>query len=843
MGLASAVAFLGAFAGLAVVGVNPAGASTVDAVATIVNPDGFATLTSGGSTTQFTLSLPASAACDGDTATGGYHVFSYLVPQGTDPTQESFVNGFPSVDYGLVDANGNYFGKVNTAQTTGQVINIPTNLEFGPLLSKGVTAATLESNDGVWETGVACANSSGTVTDYWNTQVTFTANGGDPNGFVWSDTPGGPPSIPAAPTATAGPSSATVNWTAPAGNGGSAVTGYVLTPYIGASAQTPINLGSVTTDDVTGLTPDTAYTFTVAAINAIGTGVASAASNSITPTTVPDAPAAPTATAGNTQASVSWSAPFDEGSSITGYVITPYVGASAQTPIDVGNVTSYVVTGLTNGTAYTFTVAATNSVGTGDASPASNSVTPVTVPDQPAAPTATAGNASTTVNWSAPSNEGDPITGYVLTPYIGASAQTPISLGNVTSDNVTGLTNGTAYTFTVAATNSVGTGIASNPSNSVTPATVAGAPTIGTATAGNASATVNWTAPSDNGGGTITGYVITPYIGATAQTPVNVGNVTTYNVTGLANGTAYTFTVAATNSAGTGSASSASNSVTPVTVPGAPTIGAATAGNASATVNWTAPSDNGGAPVSGYVITPYIGGTAQTPVNVGTITADTVTGLTNGTAYTFTVAATNTAGTGSASSASNSVTPVTIPSAPTIGTATAGKGTATVKWTVPSSNGGSAITGYVVTPYIGATAKTPVHVGNVTSDAVTGLANGTAYTFTVAATNAAGTGSASSHSKSVTPNGLYVVTKTLPKATKGKKYTAVHLTEKNGVGTETWKATGLPKGLTLTTAGVLSGTVTKTDAAKTYSVTITVTDSSKPKKQTATVKFSLVVAS
>ena len=75
---------------------------------------------------------------------------------------------------------------------------------------------------------------------------------------------------------------------------------------------------------------------------------------------------------------------------------------------------------------------------------------------------------------------------------------------------MTGLTNGTAYTFTVAAINAIGTGAASAQSNAVTPATVPGAPTIGTATRGNASATVTWTAPASNGGAVITGYVVTP---------------------------------------------------------------------------------------------------------------------------------------------------------------------------------------------------------------------------------------------------------------------------------------------------------------------------------------------
>lgn len=92
-----------------------------------------------------------------------------------------------------------------------------------------------------------------------------------------------------------------------------------------------------------------------------------------------------------------------------------------------------------------------------------------------------------------------------------------------------------------------------------------------------------------------------------------------------------------------------------VTVPGAPTNVAATAGDASAQVTWSAPSSNGGASITSYTVTSSPGGlTASTG---GSGRSATVTGLTNGTSYTFTVRATNSAGTGPASSASNSVTP------------------------------------------------------------------------------------------------------------------------------------------------------------------------------------------
>ena len=65
---------------------------------------------------------------------------------------------------------------------------------------------------------------------------------------------------------------------------------------------------------------------------------------------------------------------------------------------------------------------------------------------------------------------------------------------------MTGLTNGTTYTFTVAAINALGTGGPVGVSNAVTPPPVPEAPTIGTATAGNAQATVSWTAPGSDGG-------------------------------------------------------------------------------------------------------------------------------------------------------------------------------------------------------------------------------------------------------------------------------------------------------------------------------------------------------
>jgi uncharacterized protein YkwD len=190
-------------------------------------------------------------------------------------------------------------------------------------------------------------------------------------------------------------------------------------------------------------------------------------------------------------------------------------------------------------------------------------------------------------------------------------------------------------------------------------ATVPGAPTGVTATAGNAQANVSWTAPAANGGSAITGYRVTPYIGATAQTVrVFSGTATTHAVTGLTNGTAYTFKVQAVNAIGNSALSTASAAVTPATTPGVPTSVSAVAGNGQASVSWNAPGSNGGSAITGYKITPFIGATAQPAATYpGATTSRTVTGLTNGTAYTFKVQAVNAKGNSALSAASNVVTP------------------------------------------------------------------------------------------------------------------------------------------------------------------------------------------
>ena len=189
---------------------------------------------------------------------------------------------------------------------------------------------------------------------------------------------------------------------------------------------------------------------------------------------------------------------------------------------------------------------------------------PVTLaaPGTPLQPTGVRGNGQVTVSVAAGTG-GTPATYTVVA--VGDATKTCTVTVPATSCIVTGLTNGTAYTFTVTATNAAGTSVASAASAAVTPATVPGAPTIGAvAVASSTSVTVNCTTPASNGGATITTYTATAVGDATKTGTLTSATCGLITVTGLTTNTAYTFTVTATNAAGTSAASAASAAVTPV---------------------------------------------------------------------------------------------------------------------------------------------------------------------------------------------------------------------------------------------------------------------------------------
>ena len=221
----------------------------------------------------------------------------------------------------------------------------------------------------------------------------------------------------------------------------------------------------------------------------------------------------------------------------------------------------------------------------------------------------------------------------------------------------------------------------------------------------------------------------------------------TYTVTGLTPSTNYFFAVTATNATGTSPQSGVASATTSAPgAPSAPTSLVATAGNASVNLSWTAPSSNGGSPITGYVV--YYSSSSGSELTGSSYstsaTTATISSLNNATTYYFEVVATNGYG-DSVVSNEASATPAGVASAPTLTAATPGAGNVTLRWTAPGSNGGSALTGYVV--YDGTTASPTTKVTSVssstTSVTVSSLTAGTTYYFEVVATNAAGSSPAS----------------------------------------------------------------------------------------------------
>ena len=483
------------------------------------------------------------------------------------------------------------------------------------------------------------------------------------------------------------------------------------------------------------------------------------------------APGVPTSlagTAGNAEVSLSWTAPTSSGgASLTGYKVESSTnsGSSWSTvTADTGSTsTSYTATSLTNGTGYMFRVSAINPVGTGSTSDTTSS-TPRTTPGEPTSLAGTAGNAEVSLSWTAPTSSG----GASLTGYkVESSTNSGSSWSTVTADTgststsytATSLTNGTGYMFRVSAINPVGTGSTSDTTSS-TPRTTPGEPTSLAGTAGNAEVSLSWTAPTSNGGASISGYKVESSTngGSTWSTSIaDTGSSSTSAVVdGLSNGTAVTFRVSAINVAGTGSASD-TEATTPRTRPGQPTGLSATESSTQVELSWSAPSSDGGSAVTGYKVerSTNSGLTWTTVVadTGSTSTSSTVSGLTNGTSYAFRISAVNAAGTGTGSS-TVTATPRTTSDAPTGLAGTPGDQQVTLAWTAPSGSGGTVVTGYRVERSAdgGSTWTTVVADTGSTTTAytVTGLTNGSAYSFRTAAVNDAGTGSMSS-TASATP--------------------------------------------------------------------------------------------
>ena len=644
------------------------------------------------------------------------------------------IGGSAISSYNVTSPSG---GTVGTVNLTTRTVTI-TNLANGTSYTFYVTATNAQ--------GATSSSGSVTATPYTN------------------------PSAPRDISAIASNARVDLSWNVPATIGGSAISSYSVTrSNTGAPVPVTVYSGTTRTASATVLTNGTLYTFNVTATNAEG-ATSSAGSVTATPFTVPDAPRNFTAVAGIRLVDLSWSPPlFNGGRDISGYLIqrsniNNYTwGSNISTNASVN---TFQVTGLGNNTRYYFRIYAINIAGL-TLVPSLADTTTFNFPGQPTNLNVTpTSNGVVRLTWTPPlDNGGSPITSYSITNNYSEGTVTFITDVSAT---VSGLTN-KSYDFSLAAITAVGNSPTPATYNGVIPFTSPSAPTIGTPIAGNAEVTVNWTSATSNGS-TIDGYRIE--ISGNISTWTTVYTVTSGEtsklVTGLTNGTTYYFRVITlSNNAGNSPASSTVNAIPNIT-PNAPTNLIATPGNTRADLSWNAPVSNGGTAITSYnVISSPTDETVTIAITID-FTARTaeVTNLTNGTLYTFWVTATNDAG---SSGLSNNVQvrPFTAPGVPTNVTATTRNAEATINWTAPTSDGGTAITSYTVTSSTGNFQATTAN-GLTTTATISGLTNGTAYTFTVLATNDVGPSTASGASNPVTPNGPPLTNKKIAISNDGK---------------------------------------------------------------------------
>jgi len=592
------------------------------------------------------------------------------------------------------------------------------------------------------------------------------ANG---DGVASSSVSGVPVTVPGAPTSvsgTKGNGALIVSWVAPTSNGGLTITDYEV--YIGTSSSGSFSLvtDAVSTTPgatVSGLTNGTTYYIKVNAVNSSGSGTLSSVSAALTPS----APCTSACAVGD---------------------VGPAGGIIFMTPATVGNTTGKYFEAAPAGwsgvgidlniawcNASSTLIGTPSALGTAIGTGSTNTDAIVAVCSTGAAKSARAYTGGGVSDWFLPSidellqmyTNRAAIGGLVQTTQVGTGLSTTTfwsssEYNSYQSKNWSFLDNGydnwgKSYGFSV---------------RPIRVFTTPGAPTISSVTASNASLSVAFTAGT-TGGSAITGYKYSTDGGTTFRTraagstgsPLVISTLSTDGASPLVNGTSYDVQIQAVSIVGDGTATS-STAATPMTTPGAPTIGSITTSNASLSVAFTA-GDSGGSAITSYKYSTDGGttfrtraaGATESPLMISTLSTNGTSPLANGNSYSIKISAVNALGDGTASAGTWAV-PSTTPGAPTVGVITASNASLSVAFT-SAATGGTAITSYKYSTDGGTTFRTratgttasPLVISTLSSDGTTALTNATAYSIQLKAVNTNGDGTATS-STSATPTGI-----------------------------------------------------------------------------------------
>ena len=500
------------------------------------------------------------------------------------------VNATDSEGEGAVDTNGNQTAAVITVNVTETTVGSPVARNDGPtraVAGEAVEIDVLANDDDTLGNGITVINafSDEGVATHTDRVVTFTPAAGfsgeatvqytiqdtrgNENGqatALWTVNVIAPPDRPAAPVANeTGPRSVSLTWRPPTANGAE-----IISYELRINGEAAGTLGPNPATDVTDLTPGDTYTFEIQAINEAGPSEWSLPSNAVTPDQVPGPPGKPLANflPGQPGAiEVQWEPGPNEGSDIIEYRLE--VGqCNSEIREQIGD-TIFTWTGLPNGTRCAFRAVAINQAGESPVGPWSDPECAVAPPGAPTITGIERGDKQATVTWSTPDNpDCENLSGYEILRFRnGANDGTTLVPSGTLTWNSAGLQNGETYTFQVRAENRAGQGTTSTPSPPVIPCGVPLNPPTPTAARGDTEVLLTWTQEADANGCAISEhrYRIIGGNGGEGQA--------TGIVTGLTNGTSYTFQLAAVNEIGQSEWSAQSGAVIPAGPPFAPTVG------------------------------------------------------------------------------------------------------------------------------------------------------------------------------------------------------------------------------------------------------------------------------
>lgn len=465
--------------------------------------------------------------------------------------------------------------------------------------------------------------------------------------------PIGPPGAPTlAGSAVASANKIDLTITAPANDGGGAITSYQYSTDRGVTWRTRTDSGGngtnlsitvLSSDGTTQLDNGTEYCVQVQAVNSAGSGPASS-DVCATPKTVPDAPTISSLTSRDGGLFVAFETGSNGGSAITDVEYSVDGGANWVSSGSTGE--SFLISSLTNGTSYTVELRIVNAEGNSPSD--SESGVPSTTPGAPSVDLVIPSSEKLTIEFTPPANDnGSAVTNYEYSVDGGATWNSRSPAATTNPLVITGLTNNTTYQVQLRAVNQNGSGEATPSAIASTPRLIPEAPTIDSITAGNGTLSVAFTAGSDNGI-PLTNYEFSVDNGVTWAVRAPASTNSPILIQGLTNGQQYQVRIRATNADFSGAQSGVINE-TPFTVPSAPTSLAATSpSSASINVSFTAASD-GGRAISAYQYS-LNGGSSWTTFNPSILgSPGSITGLAAGQTVFLKVRALNIAGNGIAS--------------------------------------------------------------------------------------------------------------------------------------------------------------------------------------------------